>query len=626
MGSESSPTTSKRMLVLGLSVAAVLILSTVAVLLTFIAFENEPEPLRPLSIGLAEKVDSLNPCIGLSHSSMIFYGLVYDCLQSVGNDMESEPNLAVDWSIVDDIGPYGSVWEYTLTQNAVWHDGVPFDARDVVFTLNLMAGNYSTIPMYHPYTYFIHHAEFVDNGTVRVHFFDRDTGEPIPVAFGDSLFIPILPRHLLVDATATYIGFTWQGAQSSSDPPLVGTGPFMVTSDIFGEWQEGDEITLVRNPNHHWAIDREMEVGIEGIELYFYDDDLALSIALENHCVDVASLSPQAITTLRDKIDEGIYDSIEICDDLTCTNRLLAMTFGNYRGASSPLVDDIVVRRALSMAMNNSEVIEDAYLGLACEGSTLVSPVNQEMRYEVTEAEAIGYDPAGAAQLLEENGYEFTDESPDVRVATNESAPVRNGWVPENTSLELTIAVLQGDLHLNAVADLARFAWEGIGVGVNIVYQTATYWPVEPITPLEYDIQLTDRIMSHPDPAYMLYSCSNLAADEWFSYGCSNETYDQHFLDSVTRLDATERAQSIKDCQRIHYLDVGAIVLAYPYQTYAWRTDTFSGWGDWSANPGRSIDAFWGGNPLYFDIVSIPSSTDAASLSWTEPIISRTRP
>jgi hypothetical protein len=33
-----------------------------------------------------------------------------------------------------------------------------------------------------------------------------------------------------------------------------------------------------------------------------------------------------------------------------------------------------------------------------------------------------------------------------------------------------------------------------------------------------------------------------------------------------------------------------------------WRTDTFSNWGDWAADPGRSLDAYWGVNPLLFDL------------------------
>jgi len=39
--------------------------------------------------------------------------------------------------------------------------------------------------------------------------------------------------------------------------------------------------------------------------------------------------------------------------------------------------------------------------------------------------------------------------------------------------------------------------------------------------------------------------------------------------------------------------------------TFAWRTDTFTGWGDWASNPGRRISAYWCGNQLYFDLVPI---------------------
>lgn len=628
MNSNTHRPASKKMLAIALFVVAIMIASAVAVLvlLTLRFSEDEPEPFGTFKIGLPERVDSLNPYIGLSHSSMIFYGLVYDCLQSVGNDMESEPNLAIDWQIVDEIQPYGSVWEYNLTENAVWHDGVPFDANDVVFTLNLLAGNYSTILAYHPYTYFIHHAELVDDRTVRVHFFDRGSGESIPFSFGDSLFIPILPRHLFLDHDATFLGFSWSGAQESSDPPLVGTGPFMVTSAVLDEWMEGDRITLVRNPDYHWAIDQEREVDVDEVRLYFYDDDTAMALALEHGNLDVASLSPESLLHLRNKTDSGETWNVQTYSGPTCTNQLLTITFGNYRNASSPLIDDVVIRRALSMVIDRSEVIEDAYLGLADEGSTLISPLDQDMHYEVTEAEVIGYDPVAAAQLLEEHGYRFTNESPYVRVATNDSASVQNGWVPENTPLELTICAMQRDIHLRAIAEMASSAWGELGVKVYIVYVTNTYWPTYPITPVDYDILLTERTLSHPDPAYILFSDSICAGDDWLSYGYSNETYDQYYFESVTSVVEAERVQSVKDCQRVYYLDVGAIVLAYPNQTYAWRTDTISGWGDWSANPGRSIDAFWGGNPLYFDISCVQYYEMAASFSLDEPIISRTRP
>lgn len=70
----------------------------------------------------------------------MFYGLVYDNLVAVDQDMNPKPNLAVSWNIVTDISPHGSVWQYNLTHNAVWHDGEPFTADDVVFTISYQTG------------------------------------------------------------------------------------------------------------------------------------------------------------------------------------------------------------------------------------------------------------------------------------------------------------------------------------------------------------------------------------------------------------------------------------------------------------------------------------------------------
>ena len=93
--------------------------------------------------------------------------------------------------------------------------------------------------------------------------------------------------------------------------------------------------------------------------------------------------------------------------------------------------------------------------------------------------------------------------------------------------------------------------------------QTPTETPTPTITPLYYDIRLTDRLMSHPDPAYLLFCYSACAIEGGsLSFGhtnYSNETYDEHYLDSVGELDDAERGQSVKDCQRTYYMDVGVL-------------------------------------------------------------------
>jgi len=71
----------------------------------------------------------------------------------------------------------------------------------------------------------------------------------------------------------------------------------------------------------------------------------------------------------------------------------------------------------------------------------------------------------------------------------------------------------------------------------------------------------------------------------------------------VNTTNPTLRKQWVDETQRVFYNDSPYIILSYGYQTYAWRNDTFTGWGDWQADPGRSVDNFWMGNPLWFDLV-----------------------
>lgn len=61
-------------------------------------------------------------------------------------------------------------------------------------------------------------------------------------------------------------------------------------------------------------------------------------------------------------------------------------------------------------------------------------------------------------------------------------------------------------------------------------------------------------------------------------------------------------------------MDAYFMLLTYADQTYAWRTDTFDGWGDWEAHPGRSIDNFWSANPLYLDLV--PKNVEDDDIPW----------
>jgi len=582
------------------AVVAVLVLSIVVVLVFNASQEDEFEPSGTLRMGFMQKLDSMNPNVGQVDTADVFYGLVYDTLQCVDEDLGIEGNLATNAEVDESYEPYGSVWEMDITPNAMWHDGVPFGVDDVVFTINLQAEFFSQMWAYQPYAYFMNYAEKVDNTTVRIHFYDRSSGEPMPAAYAEMLCIPMLPEHMLGDWSAADIGFNWEGVFEDSDPPLVGTGPFMATENIYPEFLQGDVLTLVRNPNYHWTIDKEMEISFEQLEMHFFDDSTKMAFALENGELNVAQFPPQEYLTIKGKVQSGKLTDVVTYDGPRCTQYWTDLVINMNNAGLNPSRLDPVIRQAMAMATNKTYIVDDYYLGLAEEGSTLIPPVNTKWHYEPTDDELYRFDLAAANALLEDGGYRYTTESPDVRVCTADSYAVIEGLVPEGTPLEYEMGVRQEYPEEKDVAIYLQSEWANIGIDVDYRILSSGIGELG-LRSYTYDALIWHG-SSDPDPNHILFRQSNRSWNGWNDNRYSTPEYEENYTASVQALDYSERKGYVDACQSIHYRDVAYIIFACPYQTYAWRTDTFGGWGDWAENPGRSIDAHWSGNPLYFDL------------------------
>jgi len=566
-----------------------------------------------LRIGLSERPSSLNPFIGLTDLDRALAGMLYDCLQSVDENLGPAPNLALSWWMVPVTDPamivsgepYGSVWEYNITSNANWSDGEPFGPEDVVFTIDVTCSpaNFSTMWSYQPYTYYISHAEIVDADTVRIHFFDRATGDPLPVAFGDQLYIPILPKHKLEGFTASYIGWTWTGVFDGEDMPVVGTGPFMATPGILAEFETGDNLTLLTNPDYHWALDFGLSVRFDELSLGFYADDAAVDAALRAGEIDAAKFGDRATyLSLKQDVSSGDAPNIFAFDDLKCTQEFTKIAFNmDPYSLGNPSRCDPAVRTALAMATNKDNITEDYYLGLSEPGTTIVSPVSGSWYLSLSPAEQMGYNLDSASTLLESAGYRYLDEGAEFRVATADSLAVQEGWVSEGTVLQFDLMVREDRPEEQQTAALLEAEWASIGVDVVPRYLNESELSVE-LYMYSYDLALWFS-RSDPDPQHILFTQSVASWNGWSDNLYSNASFETSYSSSVSALNRGQRMTFVDECQMTFYDDVGYIVLAYPYQTYAWRTDTFDGWGEWSSHPGRSLDACWGANPLFFDLV-----------------------
>ena len=578
------------------------------------AAETEPTKLR---IGFMQSIDSMNPYVGLNDASYIFYGLVYDAMNVIDNDMNPTPDLATRIEPVpaDDpemVGmPYGSIWEYEITPNAYFTDGEPLTADDVIYNiwLNAEVTHYDSMWAYQPYSYFMKQAWKTDDYTVRISFWNRQTGEPTPASYAYIVSIPMLPKHLLEQMPFSFIGMDWTGVfNESMSPgmPIVGTGPFMSTPDIYSEWLAGDHITLLKNPNHHWAIDKGLNFTIKFDQLImrFFQDSTSMVLALKNGDIDVAAYPPTAYQSLKNDVEDGSLKNITCYDGRKVTQYWTEIAFCMNDAGPNPSRLDPIVRQALQMATNKQHIIDNYYSGLGEVGTTLIPPVNEKWHYEPTAEEKakFTYNLTAAAALLEASGYIDVDDD-GIRECTINSPAVDLGYVEEGKKMIYEMLVRKEYPEEKDIAQYLRDQWAEIGVTVN-------YLVVEELTlsgaaySYAYDT-LIWYWSADIDPNYQLFTLSSYAWNGWSDCKYSNPEYDAAYSASVTTMDLVARKNFTDEAQRVFYNDSAYIILAYGYQTYAWRDDTFSGWGDWDADPGRSVDNFWMGNPLFFDLTPL---------------------
>ena len=550
-----------------------------------------------LVIGMMEPVDSLNPFIGINNNAYVFYSLIYDYLISVDEDLTPKPNLAKSWCVVPDELPLGSVWQYNLTRNAFWHDGEPFSADDVVFTMDYQTGaNYNVIWAYQPYTMRIGSTEKVDEYTVRIHF-KNFTGAPAPCVFGDSLMMPILPKHIWGDI----LGLDAQYEEKNAQP--IGTGPFMCAPGIADEWDDGSQLTLLRNPDYHGAKDYGQEIAFDKIILKFYLNAEQMAPDLKEGVIDLAQLSPQGYDALMVDLEENPSQDIGSFAGLTCVGDStvigVCMLAGGSPGTNNLRLDP-AVREAMAYATDKAYIRDEIYSGHAELGYTVFSPMFPDWYWEPTSAEAYQFSISKANQILDAAGYVWKDSTHTQRVASpnNTYAPLDEFGQPNPLSFGVLV---ESDIPEDRIiAEYLTMEWAKIGIELRVLIFPSDVWNTM-IYAGAYDLSIT-YWSGDPDPNYLLFVQSTAAIGSWSDNWYSSAEYDANYTESLLETNYADRKVHVQNCEKLTYRDLPYIVLTYTYGCFAWRTDHFEGWGDWGAQPGRQLCNYWSANELYFDL------------------------
>ncbi|MEO1136197.1 MAG: ABC transporter substrate-binding protein [Pseudomonadota bacterium] len=312
-----------------------------------------------LRIGVQLEPPNLDPTSGAAAAiDEIVYANVFEGLTRINDDGSVSPLLAESWRISDD----GRVYEFELRRNVFFHDGVAFDASDVVFTLNRAKAPTSANAQ-RPIFELIETVEATASHSVRITLREPLGAFTTYLGWGDAVIVAS------------------ESAETNASSP-IGTGPFK-----FQRWRKGASATLVRN-DAYWGA----RAALDQVVFVFIPDPTAAFAALMAGDVDGFPNYPAAENL-------GLIERDNRFNVVTGTSEgemILAINNG-----VEPF-NDVRVRRALNHAIDKRAIIDAGLFGF---GEPIGSHFPPHHPSYLNLADQYPYNPERARFLLAEAGY-----------------------------------------------------------------------------------------------------------------------------------------------------------------------------------------------------------------------------
>jgi peptide/nickel transport system substrate-binding protein len=268
---------------------------------------------------------TLNPLLARTQSERDLTAILFRGLTWVDGSGRTVPDLASDWTVSDD----GLRYVFHLRPDAVWHDGEPVTAADVLFTIRLVqdpdfSGDAAIARFWR--------AVIVEAPS------DRDVSfrliEPF-AAFAAYARLPILPKHVLGGVVARDLG----NVPFNLSP--VGSGAYQVEQID----RENQTISLEATAR----TDGE-KPSLSSVRFRYFSDAESLLAALRSRTIDGTGAIAASALLRPGALPQGETVFAPLTASYT------AMFF-NLRNS---LFADVQTRRALSMAVDRQGIVDGA--------------------------------------------------------------------------------------------------------------------------------------------------------------------------------------------------------------------------------------------------------------------------
>jgi peptide/nickel transport system substrate-binding protein len=440
---------------------------------------------------------------GYIRSSLIFDTLVWKDASGF------IPALAEDWDYIEADNAY----IFYLQHGVTWHDGEPFTADDVAFTVD-----YFKI---HPDPFVtligpsgINRSEVIDDYTIKLYL-----EQPYAPFLNDIAgTMAILPEHI------------WEGVNDpmsfTGPDAVIGTGPFKLV-----DYNKEQGTYLYESYDNYYLGKPE----VDRIIFAKVSDEMAAA-ALQQGIVDAASIPAD----LADDMQAAGFDVI-----LCPYGWNAKMTINHQKEPFSSKE----FRQALAYAIDRDELVQITQRGHAIAGSPGLLPPDSP--WFNPDIEWYDYNTSKALRLLENLGYELQDG----KVMKDR----------EQLKIELLTQTTYG---FDEVGQFIKDALEDIGIEVDL--QTLESKTVDAkVEAWDFDLSIYGHGgLYEPSILPKVITGGGFNSARF----TQNETLNQVLEDQLYEMDYEARLELVKQAQAIYAEELPALTLYYP--DWYWAHDS----------------------------------------------------
>jgi peptide/nickel transport system substrate-binding protein len=449
--------------------------------------------------------------------------LIFSGLTRAETDGEILPELARAWEVSGD----GLTYTFYLRRDVRWHDGAPFTARDVVFTVSLIQSSNSARLTELAAAWQDVETQATDAYTVVFR---------LPQAYSPFLeqtTLGLLPSHLLDDLPPAQV------IQRSFNQQPAGTGPFRL------ETLTAEYARLV--PHAQFYGPRPF---LGQLEFRFYPDaSRALTAYSRGEVMGIAGIPPALLDRAASQPDLNLFTSPLYGYTLVVLN--------NRR----PIFADKRVRQALAFGLDRQALIDDVLNGQGIAVHSPVMPGNwaydpDVQRYYLNIPRAEG--------LLDTAGWHYarfsTPVPEDAVVASLPDLRVKG-----DESFAFSLLTSDDPVHQHLATALAGH-WSRLGVQVTVEPVPSSVRDSR-LYAHQFDAALLEMALSADPDVYPWWHSTQAEGSQNFA-GFSSFAADQALQQARLVAERGQRWAFYRAFQQVFAEEVPAILLYQPVYIY----------------------------------------------------------